>query len=140
MTELSAEDNKLVTLARATRARAGAAEGAAVRDADGRTYAAATVDLPSLQLSALGVCVAMAVAVGRAGPGGRGACSPRPRTVAPPTSTRCATSAAPGSSCTSATRAGRCRATRHLSRHLGHSRAGTAAPVPRAVLRVRCGA
>ena len=67
MTELSAEDNKLVTLARATRARVGAAEGAAVRDADGRTYAAATVDLPSLQVSALQVCVAMAVASGSQG-------------------------------------------------------------------------
>jgi hypothetical protein len=62
--ELSAEDRKLVTLARATRARTGAAEGAAVRDADGRTYAAATVDLPSLRVSAIGVCVAMAVASG----------------------------------------------------------------------------
>lgn len=65
--ELSAEDRKLVTLARATRARTGAAEGAAVRDLDGRTYAAATVDLPSLQVSALGVCVAMAVASGAKG-------------------------------------------------------------------------
>lgn len=65
--ELSAEDRKLVTLARATRARTGAAEGAAVRDSDGRTYAAATVDLPSLQVSALGVCVAMAVASGSRG-------------------------------------------------------------------------
>lgn len=64
MTDLSAEDAKLVTLARATRARVGAAEGAAVRDGDGRTYAAATVDLPSLQLSAVQVCVAMAVASG----------------------------------------------------------------------------
>ncbi len=64
---LSAEDKKLVTLARATRARTGAAEGAAVRDADGRTYAAATVDLPSLQVSAVGVCVAMAVASGSRG-------------------------------------------------------------------------
>ena len=62
--QLSTEDAKLVTLARATRARIGAAEGAAVRDQDGRTYAAATVDLPSLQLSALQVCVAMAVASG----------------------------------------------------------------------------
>ena len=61
---LSAEDAKLVTLARATRARTGAAEGAAVRDADGRTYAAATVDLPTLRVSALGVCVAMAAASG----------------------------------------------------------------------------
>ena len=67
MTDLSAEDRKLVTLARATRARTGAAEGAAVRDADGRTYAAATVALPSLQVSALGVCVAMAVASGAKG-------------------------------------------------------------------------
>lgn len=62
--DLSAEDAKLVTLARATRARTGAAEGAAVRDSDGRTYAAATVDLPSLRLSAVQVCVAMAVASG----------------------------------------------------------------------------
>ena len=67
MSELSAEDKKLVTLARATRARTGAAEGAAVRDSDGRTYAAATVDLPSLQISAVGVCVAMAVASGSQG-------------------------------------------------------------------------
>ena len=38
-----------------------------MRDADGRTYAAATVDLPSLQLSAVQVCVAMAVASGSKG-------------------------------------------------------------------------
>ncbi|HXH78354.1 cytidine deaminase [Nocardioides sp.] len=62
MSELSAEDQKLVTLARATRARTNAAEGAAVRDLDGRTYAAASVALTSLRLSALEVCVAMAVA------------------------------------------------------------------------------
>ena len=67
MTDLSTEDAKLVTLARATRARVGSAEGAAVRDTDGRTYAAATVDLPSLQLSALQTCVAMAVAGGSRG-------------------------------------------------------------------------
>ena len=65
--ELNAEDRKLVTLARATRARTGAAEGAAVRDSDGRTYAAATVSLPSLELSAVQVCVAMAVASGSRG-------------------------------------------------------------------------
>jgi hypothetical protein len=64
---LSAEDTKLVTLARATRARTRAAEGAACRDRDGRTYAAATVDLPSLQLSAVAVCVAMAAASGSRG-------------------------------------------------------------------------
>ena len=63
----SSEDQKLVTLARATRARIGAAEGAAVRDLDGRTYAGATVALPSLELTAIQVCVAMAVASGSAG-------------------------------------------------------------------------
>jgi hypothetical protein len=64
---MDAEDNKLVILAKATRARTGAAEGAALRDLDGRTYAAATVALPSLQVSALGVCIAMAVASGAQG-------------------------------------------------------------------------
>jgi hypothetical protein len=64
---VDAEDNKLVVLARATRVRTGAAEGAALRDRDGRTYAAATVDLPSLKISALGVCIAMAVASGARG-------------------------------------------------------------------------
>jgi hypothetical protein len=58
------EDQKLVTLARAARARVGAAEGAAVRDETGRTYAAATVALPSLRLSALRLAVAMAVSSG----------------------------------------------------------------------------
>lgn len=67
MTVLEPEDNKLVVLARATRARTGATEGAALRDLDGRTYAAATVDLPSLQISAIGACVAMAVASGAKG-------------------------------------------------------------------------
>jgi len=61
------EDNKLVVLAKATRARTGAAQGAALRDLDGRTYAGATVALPSLQISALDVCVAMAVASGAKG-------------------------------------------------------------------------
>jgi hypothetical protein len=64
---LSAEDTKLVTLARATRVRARADEGAAVRDLDGRTYAAASVRLEHLDLSALEVCVAMAVSSGSAG-------------------------------------------------------------------------
>jgi hypothetical protein len=64
---LAPEDAKLVTLARTTRARTGAAEGAAVRDLDGRTYAAASVALPSLRLSALRVCVAMAVSSGAKG-------------------------------------------------------------------------
>lgn len=64
---LSPEDAKLVTLARATRGRVGSAEGAALRDTDGRTYAAATVALPHLRLSALQACVAMAVAAGARG-------------------------------------------------------------------------
>ena len=64
---LSGDDQQLVTLARATRARTGAKEGAAVRDLDGRTYAAATVSLPSLSVSAVGVCVAMAVSSGSTG-------------------------------------------------------------------------
>jgi hypothetical protein len=64
MPDLDPEDAKLVTLARAARARIGAAEGAAVRDTDGRTYAAATVSLPSLSLSALQLAVANAVAAG----------------------------------------------------------------------------
>jgi hypothetical protein len=58
------EDAKIVTLARSTRVRSRSVEGAAVRDTDGRTYAAATVDLPSLRLSALQVAVAMAVSSG----------------------------------------------------------------------------
>ena len=41
-----------------------AAEGAAVRDETGRTYAAAAVALPSLQLSALRLAVAMAASSG----------------------------------------------------------------------------
>ncbi len=61
------DDKKLVTLARSTRARTRAAEGACVRDLDGRTYAAATVDLPSLQLTAVQVAVAMALTSGSTG-------------------------------------------------------------------------
>ena len=64
---LSAEDAKLVTLARAVRARAGSIEGAAVRDADGRTYAGISVNLPSLALTALQYAVAAAVNGGAAG-------------------------------------------------------------------------
>ncbi|HEU4540108.1 MAG TPA: cytidine deaminase [Jiangellaceae bacterium] len=67
MTDLDPEDAKLVTLAKATRARVGSAEGAAVRDQDGRTYAAVPVQLSSLKLSALQVAVAMAVSSGATG-------------------------------------------------------------------------
>lgn len=62
--ELDPEDAKLVVLARAAKSRTGADEGAAVRDSDGRTYAAATVALPSLALSALQAAVAAAVSSG----------------------------------------------------------------------------
>jgi len=58
------EDLKIIALARAARARVAAAEGAAVRDETGRTYAAAAVSLPSLRLSALHLAVAMAVSSG----------------------------------------------------------------------------
>jgi hypothetical protein len=58
------EDLKIITLARSARARVAAAEGAAVRDETGRTYAAAAVNLPSLKLSALRLAVAMAVSSG----------------------------------------------------------------------------
>lgn len=64
MADLDPEDAKIVTLARSARARIGAVEGAAVRDIDGRTYTGCTVALPSLQLSALQVAVAAAVASG----------------------------------------------------------------------------
>jgi cytidine deaminase len=63
-TELDPEDRKIITLARATRARNAVPEGAAVRDETGRTYVAGTVELPSLKLSALQTAVAMAVASG----------------------------------------------------------------------------
>jgi hypothetical protein len=61
---VDAEDEKLVTLARSARARTGAAEGAAVRDDMGRTYAAATVALTSLSLSAVQAATAAAVSSG----------------------------------------------------------------------------
>jgi hypothetical protein len=67
MPDLDPEDAKIVTLARSSRARTGAAEGAAVRDTDGRTYTAATVALPSLRLSALQAAVAAAVSSGAPG-------------------------------------------------------------------------
>lgn len=61
------EDAKILTLARSVRARTRAAEGACVRDLDGRTYAGASVGLPSLELSAVAVAVAMASSSAAAG-------------------------------------------------------------------------
>jgi len=65
--ELTAEDAKLVTLARGARGRVTSDEGAALRDETGRTYVGATVGLESLRLSALQVAVAQAVAAGARG-------------------------------------------------------------------------
>ena len=74
MTELDmleTEDAKIVTLARGARLRAyaphtGVEEGAAVRDSDGRTYAAATVEnaAAALTTSALRGAVAAAASSG----------------------------------------------------------------------------
>jgi hypothetical protein len=61
------EDRKIITLARAARARIQADQGACVRDTDGRTYAATSVRLEHLSLSAISVAVAMAVSSGAAG-------------------------------------------------------------------------
>ena len=71
MPELDPEDIKLVTLARAAQGRTWAPhtkvpEGAAVRDADGRTYSAGTVENadPALTTSALRGAVAAAASSG----------------------------------------------------------------------------
>ena len=61
------EDLKIITLARAARARTTALQGAAVRDTDGRTYAAVSVQLADLKLSAITVAVAMAASSGAEG-------------------------------------------------------------------------
>ena len=58
------EDLKIITLARAALARGAANQGACVRDTDGRAYAAASVHLEHLRLSAIAVAVAMAVSSG----------------------------------------------------------------------------
>ena len=67
MTELDAEDAKLVVLARGAMGRAEASDGAAVRDLDGRTYAGAPVGLAALRLTALQAAVAAAVSSGAEG-------------------------------------------------------------------------
>jgi hypothetical protein len=67
MSELGAEDAKLVVLARGAMGRAEAGSGAAVRDADGRTYAGAPVTLDVLALTALQAAVAAAVSSGATG-------------------------------------------------------------------------
>jgi cytidine deaminase len=61
------EDLKLITLARAALGRTGAAQGASVRDSDGRAYAGASVQREHLTLSAIAVAVAMAISSGASG-------------------------------------------------------------------------
>ena len=61
------EDVKIINLARSALARTSARQGACVRDTDGRSYAAASVALEHLHLSAIQVAVAMAVSSGAPG-------------------------------------------------------------------------
>ncbi|WP_369028890.1 cytidine deaminase, partial [Nocardia farcinica] len=65
--ELDAEDNKLLVLARGAMARTEGTNGAAVRDSDGRTYAAGQVTLEALRLTALQAAVAAAISSGAEG-------------------------------------------------------------------------
>lgn len=67
MTELDAEDTKLLTLARGAMGRTGGTGGAAIRDTDGRTYAAGEVALSALRLTALQAAVAAAISSGAEG-------------------------------------------------------------------------
>ncbi|MEC3916117.1 cytidine deaminase [Nocardia sp. CDC160] len=67
MIELDAEDNKLAVLARGAMGRTGGVGGAAVRDTDGRTYAAGAVELAALKLTALQAAVAAAISSGAEG-------------------------------------------------------------------------
>ncbi|RDI64009.1 hypothetical protein DFR76_109349 [Nocardia pseudobrasiliensis] len=64
---LDAEDNKLLVLARGAMGRTGGGSGAAVRDTDGRTYAAGEVTLKALRLTALQSAVAAAISSGAEG-------------------------------------------------------------------------
>ncbi|MEZ0350516.1 cytidine deaminase [Mycobacterium sp. pR1184] len=65
--QLDSEDVTLVALARSAMARAEAASAASVRDVDGRTYAAAPVELSALRLTGLQAAVAAAVSSGATG-------------------------------------------------------------------------
>ena len=61
------EDDKLAVLAKGARSRVQAKTGAALRDETGRTYSSAEVSVGSLQLSAVEMVVAQAVASGSNG-------------------------------------------------------------------------
>lgn len=64
MSDLTPEDDKLLTLARAAAARIDAPGAGAVRDDDGRSYVAASITLPHLTLTGLQIAVAQAAAAG----------------------------------------------------------------------------
>ncbi len=64
MSALDPEDEKLLTLARATLRRLAGDAAAAVRDDTGRTYVSGPVHLASLQLSALQAAVTVAIGSG----------------------------------------------------------------------------
>jgi hypothetical protein len=67
MTNWTAEDEKLITLAKGARLRVGAEMGAALRDTTGRTYASAKVSESYLDLSAVVLTVGQAIASGATG-------------------------------------------------------------------------
>ncbi len=67
MSEWTAEDDKLVTLARGARGRISAPTGAALRDTTGRTYSSGPVNLDHFTASAVALVVAQAAASGATG-------------------------------------------------------------------------
>ena len=67
MTNWNSEDEKLAVLAKGARSRVQAKAGAALRDETGRTYASAEVSVGDLNLSAVAMVVAQAVASGSNG-------------------------------------------------------------------------
>lgn len=67
MSEWTAEDDKLVTLAKGARARVGAESGAALRDTTGRTYSATNVRSGPLELSAVELLTGLALSAGATG-------------------------------------------------------------------------
>lgn len=67
MANWTAEDDKLVTLAKGARTRVGAQTGAALRDTTGRTYSSAEVLTSFLELSAVELVIGQAIASGATG-------------------------------------------------------------------------
>lgn len=64
MTDLSAEDQKLITLAKGARARIAASSASCVRDTDGRTYSAATVSYAGKKFYSVDLAIATAISAG----------------------------------------------------------------------------